>query len=73
MNRIYRHRIFPRNYNSPVIYDAEVKKTAARWNKLVDEFTGGDREVREGLNKMYADKDNWQADWNKHKSFSDEV
>ncbi len=35
---------------------------AARWRALVNEFTGGDREVQKGLNKMWADADNWPAD-----------
>lgn len=30
-----------------------------RWNDLISQFTGGDAEIREGLNKMYADEDNW--------------
>src|SRR5262245_38177273 len=34
---------------------------AARWRKLVEGFTGGDREVQKGLNKMWADKANWPA------------
>jgi hypothetical protein len=32
-----------------------------RWKKLVEGFTGGDREVGEGLNRMYADRPNWPA------------
>lgn len=32
---------------------------AARWRKLVSEFTGGDPEIQTGLNKMYADQPNW--------------
>lgn len=47
------------------------QKLAARWQKLVLEFTGGDREIQQGLNKMYADEKNWQSDWKK--PFSDEV
>lgn len=34
---------------------------AARWVALVEEFTGGDAQVTEGLRKLYADKDNWPA------------
>jgi MerR family transcriptional regulator, thiopeptide resistance regulator len=34
---------------------------AARWQKLVEGFTGGDPEVLKGLNKMWADKANWPA------------
>lgn len=32
---------------------------AARWKKLVGEFTGGDPEIQKGLNKMWADRANW--------------
>jgi MerR family transcriptional regulator, thiopeptide resistance regulator len=32
---------------------------AARWKNLVGEFTGGNPEIQTGLNKMYADQDNW--------------
>jgi len=34
------------------------QKLAARWNSLIEEFTGGDTEIRTGLNKMYQDKKN---------------
>ncbi|HEY6130297.1 MAG TPA: MerR family transcriptional regulator [Candidatus Acidoferrum sp.] len=34
---------------------------AARWRKLVEGFTGGDSEIQQGLNKMWADKSNWPA------------
>lgn len=51
--------------------DERAQKLAARWQSLVDEFTGGDEEIREGLNKMYADEKNWQTEWKK--PFSDEV
>lgn len=34
----------------------------ARWRKLVDAFTGGDREVSSGLNRLHADRANWPAD-----------
>jgi MerR family transcriptional regulator, thiopeptide resistance regulator len=30
-----------------------------RWRNLVVEFTGGDPTIQGGLNKMYADQDNW--------------
>ena len=33
----------------------------ARWKKLVAGFTGGDREVGAGLNRLYADRPNWPA------------
>ena len=32
---------------------------AARWRTLVEGFTGGDPEIQRGLNKMWADKENW--------------
>ena len=51
--------------------DEKAQTLASRWNALLNEFTGGDAEVREGLNKMYADEKNWQTDWKK--PFSDEV
>jgi len=35
---------------------------AARWRTLVEGFTGRDPEVQQGLNKMWADKDNWPAE-----------
>jgi len=39
------------------------QELAARWNGLIEEFTGGDAEVRKGMNKMWADRENWQTDW----------
>ncbi|MGI8788554.1 MAG: MerR family transcriptional regulator [Pyrinomonadaceae bacterium] len=47
------------------------QKLAARWQSLVEEFTGGNKEIQAGLNKMYADEKNWQTDWKK--PFSEEV
>ena len=32
---------------------------AARWKELVSGFTGGDPEIQKGLNKMWADQQNW--------------
>lgn len=32
---------------------------ASRWKKLVEGFTGGDREIQKGLNKMWSDQPNW--------------
>jgi MerR family transcriptional regulator, thiopeptide resistance regulator len=32
---------------------------AARWTKLLAEFTGGDPEIQRGLNKMWVDEANW--------------
>lgn len=44
---------------------------AARWSELVRGFTGGDPEIQAGLNRMYADSQNWQGNFKK--PFSDEV
>jgi len=44
---------------------------AARWSELLKAFTGGNREIQKGLNKMYADRANWPALM--PKPFSDEV
>ena len=49
----------------------KVQALAERWVKLVQGFTGGDPEIQKGLNKMYADKQNWPATF--PKPFSDEV
>jgi hypothetical protein len=38
---------------------------------LIIGFTGGNQEIQPGLNKMYADRNNWPA-W-MPKPFSDEV
>ena len=35
------------------------QELAGRWKNLVGEFTGGNPEIQKGLNKMYADQDNW--------------
>jgi len=44
---------------------------AARWSRLLEGFTGGNREIQAGLNRMYADKANWPASM--PKPFGDEV
>ena len=44
---------------------------AARWSGLIKGFTGGNQEIQTGLNKMYADRNNWPASM--PKPFSDEV
>ena len=44
--------------------DKKARKLAKRWNSLIDEFVGGDEEIREGLTKLYADEKNWQTEWN---------
>ena len=37
----------------------KVQALAARWKKLVEAFTGGDRDISEGLGKAWADRENW--------------
>jgi DNA-binding transcriptional MerR regulator len=37
------------------------RELAERWSKLVGGFTGGDPEVQQGLNRMYADQSNWPS------------
>jgi DNA-binding transcriptional MerR regulator len=39
---------------------------AERWRKLVSQFTGGDPEIQNGLNKMYADQNNWPEPQRRH-------
>lgn len=53
--------------------DERAQNLAARWNGLINEFTGGDPEIREGLNKMYADQESWQDKVSWKKPYSDEV
>jgi MerR family transcriptional regulator, thiopeptide resistance regulator len=36
---------------------------AARWKKLVEEFTGGDREVATGVARVWNDRPNWPAEF----------
>lgn len=38
---------------------------ATRWSELIRSFTGGDREIQSGLNKMYSDQSNWPANFPK--------
>lgn len=51
--------------------ESRAQMLAARWQKLLLEFTSGDKSIQTGLNKMYADKANWQTTCKK--PFSDEV
>ena len=44
---------------------------AVRWRALIRGFTGGDREIQAGLNKMYSDQSNWPKDF--PKPYSDEA
>ena len=39
---------------------------AARWKALLEEFTGGDREITQGVARVWQDKANWPADYQKH-------
>jgi hypothetical protein len=45
--------------------DERAQNLVARWNDLIEEFTGGDKEIQAGLNKMYSDEKNWQTEWKK--------
>ena len=51
--------------------DTRAQSLVNRWRGLLNQFTGGDSQIQEGLNKMYADEKNWQTNWKK--PFSDEV
>ena len=44
---------------------------ARRWSELVRGFTGGDSGVQQGLNRLYADQNNWPEGF--QRPFSDEV
>jgi DNA-binding transcriptional MerR regulator len=50
---------------------AEARSLAERWSELVRGFTGGDPEIQEGLNSLYADRQSWPQNFTK--PFSDEV
>lgn len=41
----------------------KAQSLAARWQALVNEFTGGDPEIQKGLNALYSDRGNWPKDW----------
>jgi DNA-binding transcriptional MerR regulator len=49
----------------------KAQSLADRWSNLVAGFTGGDSAIQEGLNKMYADQQNWPASF--PKPYSEEV
>jgi MerR family transcriptional regulator, thiopeptide resistance regulator len=38
------------------------QKVAARWEGLIEDFTGGDADILQGLKAMIADRANWPAD-----------
>ncbi len=44
---------------------------AARWQALIEAFTGGDAEVAAGLRQLYADQENWPSTFKK--PYSNEV
>jgi MerR family transcriptional regulator, thiopeptide resistance regulator len=41
---------------------AKGRKLAERWMKLINDFTGGDPEIIQGLQAMMADRANWPAE-----------
>jgi DNA-binding transcriptional MerR regulator len=43
----------------------EAAGLATRWSELINSFTGGDKEIQAGLNKMYSDQSNWPANFPK--------
>jgi DNA-binding transcriptional MerR regulator len=49
----------------------KAQSLAARWSELIKGFTGGNGEIQKGLNRMYADRNNWPASM--PKPFGDEV
>jgi DNA-binding transcriptional MerR regulator len=50
---------------------AQAQALADRWLTLIQGFTGGNKEIQAGLNKMYADRANWPATF--PRLFSEEV
>jgi DNA-binding transcriptional MerR regulator len=34
----------------------------ARWKALIDEFTGGNQEIKEGIGRAWQDRDNWSEE-----------
>jgi DNA-binding transcriptional MerR regulator len=43
----------------------EAQQLALRWQKLIEEFTGGDPGIAANLRKLYADQANWPATFQK--------
>jgi MerR family transcriptional regulator, thiopeptide resistance regulator len=39
----------------------KARALAARWNGLVEEFTGGDKDIEQSAGNMWADRENWPA------------
>jgi len=50
---------------------SKAQSLAARWAELIKGFTGGNAEIQKGLNRMYADRNNWPASM--PRPFGDEV
>jgi DNA-binding transcriptional MerR regulator len=50
---------------------AHAQQLAGRWNELVSRFTQSKPEIESGLNKLYADQNNWPKDFKK--PYSDEA
>jgi DNA-binding transcriptional MerR regulator len=50
---------------------ARAQSLVARWDGLVEEFTGGDPGIRENLRRLYADQGNWPSTFKK--PYGDEV
>lgn len=50
---------------------ARAQALAARWQALIAAFTGGNPEVQKGLNRLYADQQNWPSTFKK--PYSDEA
>lgn len=48
---------------------------AARWQSLIEGFTGGNAEIALGLQKLWADQQNWPSDFKQHvrQPYSQEV
>ncbi|GET36780.1 MerR family transcriptional regulator [Microseira wollei] len=44
---------------------------AKRWSQLIEAFTGGDAAIRESLNQLYQDQENWPSTF--QKPYSEEV
>jgi DNA-binding transcriptional MerR regulator len=49
----------------------KARALASRWSNLIQQFTGGDPEISEGLKNLYADQSNWPAHF--QKPYSGEV
>src|SRR3712207_6194229 len=43
----------------------EAQRLAARWQDLIDQFTGGDPGIAESLRRLYADQANWPSTFRK--------